>query len=125
MISLKGLPLPVPVNRQWRSSKGGVYLSAEARKKRAAIAAAIHAQIGGQPKEPITGPCTISITWTPRDNRLADVDAYIKGCLDAITQAGCWLDDKQVDLVSCERLPTPKHPGSWSCEIWAIEEGRK
>ena len=120
MISLKNLPLPVPVNRQWRSGNRGVYLTGEARKKRDAIVAAIHAQIGGEPKEPMDGPCTISIVWTPRDKRLADVDAYIKGALDAITQAKCWLDDKQVELVSCERLPTPKSPGHWDCEIWPI-----
>jgi crossover junction endodeoxyribonuclease RusA len=121
MFHLLNLPLPVPVNRQWRQGRGGTYLSAEARKKRTAIIAAIHEQTGGGPPlEPMTGPVQVAIAWTPRDQRIADVDAYIKGALDAITHAGLWLDDSQVYQVTCERMPTPRFPGHWDCEIWEV-----
>jgi crossover junction endodeoxyribonuclease RusA len=119
-LSLKNLPLPTPVNRQWRTGSGGTYLSKEANDKRKAIVAEIH-RILGSVESPISTACTISIVWTPRDKRLADVDAYIKGCLDAITKAGVWVDDSLVELVTCERLPIPKSPGHWDCEIHVIE----
>lgn len=114
---LTGLPLPVPVNRQWRVTKRGVFLTKEARVKRDLIVSEVHKQLGGPP-ETITVTCMIQMQWTPRDRRIADVDAYIKGAMDALTKASVWADDNLVDYVSCERLVKPKYPGHWDCEIW-------
>ena len=41
---------------------------------------------------------------------LGDVDAPIKGVLDALQQAGVVLDDKQICHVSCERLRDDADP---------------
>ncbi len=68
------------------------------------------------PGSPLTGPLTVSVVARvekPRTSKLKhpapDVDNYVKGVLDAITDSGrFWVDDKQVcDLRIVKRWADP------------------
>ena len=117
MIILEDLPLPCPVNRMWRMSGHHMHLSKEANDKTRAIVAEIHQRLGGAP-EPITAEVAVYMRWWRRElNRRCDVDAYIKGALDALTKAGVWADDNQVVMVQCELMPERRFPGLWSVTV--------
>lgn len=117
MIEIDGLPLPTPVNRQWRQGRwGGTYLTAEARRRRQAIVDAIHAALGGPP-EPISGAVRVELTWWPRDGRVADVDAYVKGALDALQTAAVYADDAQVEQLLVERVQLRRKGGAMRVRV--------
>ena len=46
----------------------------------------------------------IWVKFTTDKRRRKDLDNIVKPCLDAITDAGIWLDDKEVDYLSVERI---------------------
>jgi Holliday junction resolvase RusA-like endonuclease len=94
-------------------------LSKEYRHKREQLVYEVWQQTGGRPV-PMTGDVQVSYTITPRDRRMADVDAYEKALLDGLQIAGVYVDDKQVVQVSKERMPEPKHPGGITVEIREI-----
>ena len=97
------LPFPPSVNTYWRnitirgasrtliSKKGREYrdqvIGIVADKARAAIAERLH----------------VAITLHPPDKRRRDVDNYLKAPLDALTHAGVWADDSQIDRLSVTR----------------------
>ena len=53
--------------------------------------------------EAIAGPVKITITLNPPTLARYDVDGRPKGILDAITAAGFWLDDSQVQSMTVEK----------------------
>ena len=46
---------------------------------------------------------SVEITLYPPDRRKRDLDNYLKGTLDALTHAGLWEDDSQIDTLSIQR----------------------
>lgn len=53
--------------------------------------------------EAIAGQVSISITLHPPTLAAYDVDGRPKGILDALTEAGFWLDDSQVQRMTVEK----------------------
>ena len=53
--------------------------------------------------EAIAGPVRVTITLNPPTLARYDVDGRPKGILDAITAAGFWLDDSQVQSMTVEK----------------------
>ena len=53
--------------------------------------------------EAIAGPVKITITLNPPTLARYDVDGRPKGILDALTDAGFWLDDSQVQSMTVEK----------------------
>lgn len=49
------------------------------------------------------GRLSVSIHLYPPDKRRRDIDNYIKAAFDAITKAGVWGDDEQVDVLHVYR----------------------
>lgn len=49
------------------------------------------------------GRIEVSMIAYPPDNRSRDIDNLIKACLDAMTHAGVWVDDSQIDILSIRR----------------------
>lgn len=93
MISLQ-LPWPPTVNTYWRNVGGRVLISERGRAYRRAVVDAVWAQRGA--KAPIAGPVILTLELSPPDAARRDLDNLFKAPLDALTHAGVWEDDSQV-----------------------------
>jgi crossover junction endodeoxyribonuclease RusA len=61
--------------------------------------------------QPVTGRVGVTMELYPPDRRKRDIDNYCKGPLDALTHAGVWEDDEQIDeLHIYKREADPKDP---------------
>lgn len=102
------LPFPPSVNGYWRAFRGRNILSKRGREYRedamGAIAKAMMA--GGFP--PLAHRLKVSLDLHPPDARRRDIDNYCKGVLDALTHAGVWLDDEQIDELNILKCPRDK-----------------
>jgi crossover junction endodeoxyribonuclease RusA len=97
------LPFPPSTNRYWRSVPGkGVLISEQGRTYRSAVQALASAH-----RWPRYGAKRLSVTieaWMP-DKRRRDLDNLLKAALDALTHAGVWDDDSQIDDLRIVRAP--------------------
>lgn len=114
------LPFPPSVNGYWRApTKGRLagrhLISAKGRQFRQDAIAAIVSQHQGKP---LVGRLEVELRLCAPDRRGRDIDNYSKGCLDAITHAGVWLDDGQIDKLTVERGPITK---GGQCTVWIRE----
>jgi crossover junction endodeoxyribonuclease RusA len=114
------LPWPPSMNHYWRSiivmgickvtrkrkRRVQVLISAEGRKYRKAVAAAVLEQLARYPR--MSGPLAVELHACPPDRRVRDLDNLLKGTLDAMTHAGVWTDDGNLDRIQIERhAPVP------------------
>ena len=105
MIEIK-LPWSPSVNRVWRNVKGRTILSAEGRSYREAVGMlCLASKITGKR---ILGRLSVKILVNPPDRRRRDIDNFTKVPLDALTHAGVWMDDSQIDELYVRRLPVKK-----------------
>lgn len=105
------LPVPPSTNHLWRNVRGVVVLSKTARDYRKAVGEAVLMR-GPGVSLPLTGRLKLSITLTTANHRRRDLDNCIKAIQDALTHAGVWLDDEQIDVLTIHRNPPdPKQPG--------------
>lgn len=100
------LPFPPSVNRYWRHvGMGGgvrVLLSREGRRYKAAVWATVRARVGTG--EPLTGRLAVDVRLYPPDRLRRDIDNFGgKALLDALTEAGVWQDDSQLDELRIRR----------------------
>lgn len=104
------LPYPPSMNHYWRSGRGHIYISKEG----LAYRARIYAMVG----EVDRFECRLSVTIfaTMPDRRKRDLDNLYKVLLDALTKAGVWVDDSQIDHLAITRGPVAK-PGGVRVEI--------
>lgn len=107
------LPSPPSVNTYWRLHtrgifKGRVLISEKGRAYQSAACAAIIEQLRCLPK-PSSSPAAVEILLCPPDARRRDIDNYNKALFDALTHAGIWEDDSQVQRMLIEW--GPKVPG--------------
>ena len=96
------LPFPPTVNHYYVKTKRGVFISKKGRDFRVLVADAIHEQLPGIEIEE-SQKLSVVVSLFPMDKRKRDVDNYNKALLDAITQAGFWADDSQVDQLHIYR----------------------
>jgi len=100
MTSLLTLPWPPSVNTYWRHPTKGALagrhlISEQGRRYRNEVAKCVLVQkttrfLGGE-------PIRLEIVAYVPDRRRRDLDNILKSMLDAITHAGVWADDTQVD----------------------------
>ena len=112
------LPFPPSVNTYWRAPnsgplKGRHLISAKGRAFQSAACAAIIEQLRRLPK-PSSEPAAVDIVLFPPDKRRRDIDNYNKALFDALTHAGVWEDDSQVQRMQVEWGPVT--PG-WKVDI--------
>jgi crossover junction endodeoxyribonuclease RusA len=79
-----------------------VILSKRGREYRKACVSEVHRQLGGKP-EPLTGRLSVHARFYPPDKRRRDLDNHWKSLLDALTHAGVWDDDCQIDHLVADR----------------------
>ncbi len=100
-VSTHRLPWPPSVNRYWRSVGGRVLISADGRAYRDTVRALVLA-------DRVThGAARVRVTIeaSPPDRRRRDLDNLLKAPLDALTHAGLWCDDEQIDALTITREP--------------------
>jgi crossover junction endodeoxyribonuclease RusA len=90
------LPWPPTVNTYWRhANKGGatiVYVAKEGQIYRTAVQGLVATK-----RKLHTGRLRVEIEAWPPDKRNRDLDNILKSLLDALTYAGIWEDDSQID----------------------------
>lgn len=96
------LPFPPSVNTVWRRVGSRTLLSKRGREYRQEVASAVADQWQG---EPLMGRVAVEIEVWPPDRRKRDIDNSLKAALDAITHAGVWGDDEQIDRILLSRGP--------------------
>jgi crossover junction endodeoxyribonuclease RusA len=96
------LPFPPSVNHYWRHRVIGrhasVYISADGMDFRREVVKAMQG-LGYK----LVSRLNVKIYLFPPDRRNRDLDNYAKGTLDALTHAGVWLDDGQIDELTIIR----------------------
>lgn len=104
------LPYPPSTNTYWRHVGARVLISARGRIYRREVGQAVLlAQAQGQVgRQPLASRLAVTIEVQPPDRRRRDLDNLTKALLDALTHAGVWLDDSQIDELRLIRLgPVP------------------
>ena len=97
------IPIPPSVNSYWRAipnkTKGGGVrgarniLSAAAREYRTTVLR----QLAPLGLKPLTGRLALVMEVCAHTRRAFDLDNILKGSWDALTYAGVWQDDEQID----------------------------
>lgn len=102
------LPFPPSVNSYWRSPNKGplagrTLISARGRAYRTTVWAVVKQLYPGARR--LTERLGVTVQLCPPDRRTRDLDNYLKGLLDALTHAGVWADDSQIDELTIVRGP--------------------
>lgn len=101
------LPYPPSVNRYWRQWQGRTLISAAGRAYRTE---AMRAALQVRKTAYDTSRLRVTIEATMPDRRKRDLDNLPKAVLDALTHAGVWADDEQIDELTIRRAGVAK-PG--------------
>lgn len=101
------LPYPPSVNTIWRRVGARTLLSADGRAYREAVAQAV--MLAGI-RRGYTADKRLEVTLLacPPDRRRRDLDNLPKALFDALTHAGVWADDSQVDALTIRRMDPVK-----------------
>lgn len=110
------LPFPPSVNAYWRHVGKRVLISEAGRIYAAAVAGLVREDY---PK-PLSGRLVVVIQAYMPDHKKHDLDNLFKAPLDAMTKAGVYVDDSQIDALSITRMSVV--PGG--CLIVNIERIR-
>ncbi len=98
------LPMPPTVNHYYGQSGKRKFIS-EAGKKFRAKVQEIVAQAG---HEIIEGRVMFAVSIHPASKRKQDLDNRLKPLQDALTLAGVWIDDEQIDVLHVVRRDVVK-----------------
>lgn len=93
------LPYPPSVNSYWGFRGHRRFLTPKANEFKTLVAQIVSFNKVDLKKSRIQ----IEITLYPTDKRIRDIDNSIKSCLDALVQAGAFLDDSQIDVLIVQR----------------------
>lgn len=104
------LPFPPSTNQYYRSIRMGkgvrTLISEKGRQYRDAVVG--ECCIAHLTNTLLGGRLAVKITLCPPDRRKRDLDNFNKGLLDALTHAGLWGDDSQIDDLHNLRGPVVK-----------------
>ena len=114
------LPLPPSANHIWRRAGDRIVLSVQSRRYREAVSRIVFAERGKNGALsvaktglyfPLLGCLEVTLLLVPKTALRRDLDNGLKAVLDALTHAGLWRDDSQVDELHAFRAtPDPKEP---------------
>ena len=98
------LPWPPTVNSYYKITKYGQrYLDKKVRPFRELVAESLSEQVPGLA---LDDRLFLEVYLFPPDRRKRDLDNYMKGLLDAVTQAEMWVDDSLIDQLHIFRGET-------------------
>lgn len=99
------LPYPPSLNTYYRHVGAKVLISERGRAYRSEVERLVRAlrSRGSLGPEALEGRLGLRVAMNPPDNRKRDIDNILKATLDALTHAGLWCDDSQVDRLTIER----------------------
>ncbi len=97
------LPWPPTVNHYWRNVSGRTLISRKGREYREAVGWAVRAAKASP--WPESARLCVAIEAQAPDKRRRDLDNLPKSVLDALTDAGVWADDSQIDDLRIWRGP--------------------
>ena len=112
------LPYPPSVNTYWNFNGSRRFLTAKANKFKADVWA-LFRETGH--KGFADARVGLRICLFPPDNRVRDIDNVLKPLIDALTQAGVFEDDGQVDAIMVFRKEKLPH-GHCFVEIFDMNE---
>ena len=95
------LPYPPSVNGYWRAFRGRQIISKRGREYRVNAMEALGGL--GLYGEGVTGRLHVSVVIHPPTLRKYDIDNWCKAPFDALTHAGFWGDDEQVDSLNIKK----------------------
>lgn len=104
MITLT-LPYPPSVNHLYAVVNGRKVLSAKGRKYHETVSQSVRNQ---RTESFGADRVTYTVNVYPPDNRRRDLSNLVKAVEDALTKAGVWNDDSQVDAMTWQRGPATK-----------------
>ena len=87
------LPYPPSANHYWRHQNGRHHISAEG----VAYRKVVWAICRQRRVKTLSGALAVLVYAHPPDKRRRDLDNLFKSLLDALTHAGAWVDDSQID----------------------------
>lgn len=95
------LPWPPTINSYYKITKHGQrYLDKKVREFRASVAECVYEQM---PDVTLYDSIFMEVFLFPPDRRKRDLDNYMKGLLDALTEAGLWEDDSLINQLHIYR----------------------
>ncbi len=95
------LPWPPTVNSYYKVTRHGQrYLDKKVRAFRDVVAESVHEQMPGLT---LDESIFMEVYLFPPDRRKRDLDNYMKGLLDALTEADLWEDDSLIDQLHIYR----------------------
>lgn len=97
------LPWPPTVNHYWRNLSGRTLISRQGRAYREQVGWAVRA--AKTAPWPESARLCVAIEAQAPDKRRRDLDNLPKSVLDALTDAGVWADDSQIDDLRIWRGP--------------------
>ena len=95
------LPYPPSINGYWRAFRGRQIISKRGREYR--VNAIERLRELNLINEKIEGRVSLSVVIHPPTLRKYDIDNWCKAPFDALTHAGFWHDDEQVDSLSIKK----------------------
>ena len=91
------------MNNYYAHTRQGMYIKKHGKAYRKATQDAVNEQCSNIGHLPLTDRLSVTVILAPPDNRVRDVDNYMKCLLDALTHAGVWVDDSQIDQLPIYR----------------------
>lgn len=98
------LPWPPSVNHYWASNGRRRYITQRGVDYRREVHSIAIKKFGKQ-FEPLKGRLAVRIEVYPPDRRKRDLDNLLKAPLDALSHAGIYVDDSQIDRLIVARYP--------------------
>lgn len=100
------IPWPPSINHYWkRSANGRLHISASGEDFRQQVVGAVWSRVARHtlPVFPPGTRVSVRMDCAPPDRRVRDLDNLTKSTFDALTHAGLWADDQQVDALTLDR----------------------